>query len=113
MMRFELHPSKYLWPLLGAVLVLCAAGWFALNQWDTSLAGARAYVPTHEAVKAKVGSVSGTTLYKLRYLDSASEPAQCFAEYFFTVSGDGSKRMFVRVRACGSRDSPTFSLDER
>jgi hypothetical protein len=97
---------------LGVVAIILAL-WFALNHFDETLSRARTFLIVSPDVKAKIGDVEGTTLYKLRYLDAKMEPDRCFAEYFFFVSGKRGAFLDIRVRACGDRNSPSFSWVER
>jgi hypothetical protein len=113
MMEFELGRSRFFATALIAVAGVLAASWFALNRFDETLAKARAYVAADPLLAAKAGTVDSTTLYKLRYLDQATTPGRCFAEYSLLVSGGKGGSVAVRVRACGNRAAPQFSWEER
>lgn len=105
--------TRNFWQMAGGVIAVVTLLWFALNYFDKTLAQARVYLSTEPTVAAEVGSVDGTTLYKLRYLDARIEEGRCFAEYYFFVSGARGAWFNVRVRACGDHNSPTFAWMER
>lgn len=105
--------AQRFWPMALGVVTLILLLWFALNHFDKTLSQARTFMVANSDVKSKIGSVEGTTLYKLRYLDGKTDQEQCFAEYFFFVSGKDGASLNARVRACGDRHSPSFNWTER
>jgi hypothetical protein len=105
--------TRRFWPMALGIVVLILALWSALNHFDKTLSQARAFLAANTDVKAKIGNVEGTTLYKVRYLDGDRDRGRCFAEYFFFVSGEKGASLNVRVRACGDREAPSFVWIER
>jgi hypothetical protein len=105
--------SSKFWLTLAAVLAVLLLSWFALNNLDKTLIKARAYISNDRAISAKIGAVSDTTLYKLRYIDIQSNQESCFAEYYFYVSSTSSGTLKIKAQACGLREAPVFKLTER
>lgn len=110
---FDSDKPRRFWLAVASVLALLLLCWLALNHLDKSLALARARVTSDAMVSARVGVVTGTTLYKLRYIDPGSQPNGCFAEYYFYVVGEKSASIQVKAEVCGTREYPTVRVMER
>jgi hypothetical protein len=105
--------SSRFWLALAGVLGVILLSWFVLNNFDKTLMKARAYVSSDQAIRAKIGAVGDTTLYKVRYIDINSSQESCFAEYYFYVSGANSGTLNIKAQACGLLETPVFKLTER
>jgi hypothetical protein len=104
-------PARF-WLALGAVLAVITLCWLGLKYFDKTLAAARLHVSVDSNIIAKIGEVSDTTMYKVRYVDGIQGDQSCYAEYFLYASGVKG-RVNVKVTACGSKERPVFSVAER
>ncbi len=104
-------PARF-WIAFGVVLAVITGCWLALNHFDKTLANARLHLAESQSIISKIGEVSGTTVYKVRYVDGNQAGSSCYAEYFLYVSG-AIGRMNVKVTACGTSDAPMFQVVER
>lgn len=106
------HPRRF-GIALGGVVMLIVLIWMGMTHFDATLAKAREHLSSAPLVIAKIGAVTGTTLYKVRRGEITTGRHPCFAEYFFYVSGQSGDSMNIRVLACGSHDDPDFKVTER